>query len=78
MMLSTIPMFHHVFSMTVPCKPHRPGGGACLTVFFYSSCCHFWGFSGGSAIKNLPAMQEMEVLSLGPEDPPEKEMATPF
>lgn len=29
MMLSTFPMFHHVFSRTVPCKPHRPGGGAC-------------------------------------------------
>ena len=26
--------------------------------------------------KNLPAMQEMWVRSLGQEDPPEKEMAT--
>ena len=26
--------------------------------------------------KNLPAMQEMWVWSLGQEDPPEKEMAT--
>ena len=26
--------------------------------------------------KNLPAKQEMQVLSLGWEDPPEKEMAT--
>ena len=27
-------------------------------------------------VKNLPAMQEMQVLSLGQEDPLEKEMAT--
>ena len=33
------------------------------------------GFSGGSAVKNLPAMQEMWVQSLGQEDPLEKEMA---
>ena len=34
------------------------------------------GFSGGSVVKNLPAMQEMEVRSLGQEDPLEKGMAT--
>ena len=34
------------------------------------------GFPGGSGVKNLPAMQEMRVLSLDPEDPLEKEMAT--
>ena len=39
------------------------------------------GFSGGSAVKkkkkkNLPAMQKMQVRSLGWEDPLEKEMAT--
>ena len=33
-------------------------------------------FSGGSLVKNLPAMQEMQVWSLGREDPLEKEMAT--
>ena len=27
-------------------------------------------------VKNMPAMQETQVLSLGQEDPPEKEMAT--
>ena len=38
---------------------------------------HRWikGFSGGSAIKNLPAMQETRVPSLGQEDPLEKGMA---
>ena len=34
------------------------------------------GFPGGLVLKNLPAMQEMRVGSLGWEDPPEKEMAT--
>ena len=34
------------------------------------------GFPGGSAVKNLPAMQEMWVWSLGLEDLLEKEMAT--
>ena len=29
-------------------------------------------------VKNLPAMQEMQVRSLGREDPLEKEMATYF
>ena len=37
------------------------------------------GFPGGSVVKNLPAMrgmQEMQVSSLGREDPLEEEMAT--
>ena len=34
------------------------------------------GFLGGLAVKNLPAMQEKQVQSLGQEDPLEKEMAT--
>ena len=33
------------------------------------------GFPGGSAVKNLPTMQETWVQSLG-QDPLEKEMAT--
>ena len=33
-------------------------------------------FPCGSAVKSLPAMQEMQVLSLGWEDPLEKETAT--
>ena len=35
-----------------------------------------WSFPGGSDVKNLPAMQESQVRSLGPENPLEKEMAT--
>ena len=34
------------------------------------------GFPSGSAVKNLPAMQETGVWSLGKEDPLEEEMAT--
>ena len=34
------------------------------------------GFPGGSVVKNLPAMQETGVLSLGQENPREQEMAT--
>ena len=34
------------------------------------------GFSGGSVVKNLPAMQETWVQSLGHEDLLEREMAT--
>ena len=34
------------------------------------------GFVSGSVVKNLPTMQEMQVQSLGQEDPREKEMAT--
>ena len=37
---------------------------------------HSGGLSGGSAVKNLPAMQETWVPSLGQEDPLEKEIAT--
>ena len=34
------------------------------------------GFPGGSIVKSLPAMPEMQVQSFGQEDSPEKEMAT--
>ena len=34
------------------------------------------GFSGGSAVKNRPPIQEMQVLPLGQENPLEKAMAT--
>ena len=36
----------------------------------------FWGFPVSSAVKNLPAMQEAWVWSLGQEDPLEEGMAT--
>ena len=34
------------------------------------------GIPSGSTVKNLPAIQEMQVRSLGQEDPLEKEKAT--
>ena len=34
------------------------------------------GFPGGSVVKNLPAMQEIQVLPLGKEDLLDEEMAT--
>ena len=34
------------------------------------------GFPSGSVVKNLPAIQEMRMWSLGQEDPLEKEMTT--
>ena len=34
------------------------------------------GFTGGSAVKNRPAMQERQVQSLGQKDPLKKEMVT--
>ena len=36
------------------------------------------GFPGGSAVKNLPAMQDMWVQSLDREDPLEKQMSIHF
>ena len=41
--------------------------------FYYYSL--LWGSPGGSVVKNLPAMPQMQVGSLGQEDPLEKEMA---
>ena len=35
-----------------------------------------WDLLGGSVVKNPPAQHKMRVLSLGQEDPLEKEMAT--
>jgi len=43
---------------------------------FRSSQQSSFGFSGGSMAKNMPAMQEMWVESLGLEDPWENKMAT--
>ena len=37
---------------------------------------HISGFPNGSVVKNLPAVPETRVRSLGQEDPMEKEMAT--
>ena len=36
----------------------------------------YWGFPGGSVVKNLPAMQEPQVQSLAWEDPVEEGITT--
>ena len=36
----------------------------------------YWASLVAQVVKNLPAMQESQVLSLGREDPLEKEIAT--
>ena len=40
-----------------------------------AECCHHI-MSGDEIVKNLPAMQETRIPSLGQEDPLEKEKAT--
>ena len=37
---------------------------------------YYWGFPGGSVVKNLPAKQETPVPFLGWEDPLEEGLAT--
>ena len=46
------------------------------SVNFYIPLVNNMGFSGGSEVRNLPAIQEMWVQSLGQEDPLEEGMAT--
>ena len=62
--------------------------GGCTCIYIYTHVCAYMhiyvcvhthtytGFSGGSAEKNRPTMQEMQVRSLGWEDPLEEETAT--
>ena len=47
------------------------------TLIFIDHLHSSGGFPGGSDVKNLPAMQETQVRSLGGEDPLDKGMATP-
>ena len=44
--------------------------------FLNQRWCLNLGFCHGSLVKNLPAVQEMRVQSLGQEDPLEREIAT--
>ena len=46
------------------------------SVNFYIPLVNNMGFSGGSEVRNLPAIQEMWVQSLGQEDPLEEGMTT--
>ena len=59
----------------------KQGGGRVGTLLI-SKCVlrgdHSWASLVAQMVKNLPAMQETWVKSLGQEDPLEKEMATQF
>ena len=51
----------------------------CVCVYIHTHThiyIYMSNFPGGSELKNLPVMYEMQVQSLGQEDPLEKEMAT--
>jgi len=48
----------------------------CLIYFFKVSSCRSLDFSVVQTVKNLPAMQETWIRSIGWEDPLEEEMAT--
>ena len=56
------------------CK--RPSLGHTRTCHSSSDLLPTKSFSSVSVVKNLPAVQETRVLSLGQEDPLEKEMVT--
>ena len=47
-----------------------------MKVFYILSVLSSDGFRSVSVVKNLPAMPDMQVRSLGWEDPLEEEMAT--
>ena len=47
-----------------------------LLIVLWFTVVSMLDFPGGSVVKNLPAMQQTQVLSLGQEDPLEKGMAT--
>ena len=49
----------------------------CSQCFIYYTTC-WWGFPGGSMVKNLRVKQETQVQCLGWEDSLEKGMATHF
>ena len=47
-----------------------------LSDFTFTFFIDRMGFPGGPVVKNLPAVQETQVRSLGQEDPLEKKMVT--
>ena len=63
----------------VPClgrEDPQEGNGNSLLIVLWFTVVSMLDFPGGSVVKNLPAMQQTQVLSLGQEDPLEKGMAT--
>ena len=66
------------FLLNHPCIPEANFTYSVLHIWLTTRLIirNIWGIPGGSVVKNIPAMQEMRVWSLGREDPLEKEMAT--
>ena len=64
--------FTHSLNSIYICLSQSPNSCHC----FYVKLFLEKGFPSGSVIKNLPAILEMQVRSLGWEDPLQKEMAT--
>ena len=58
------------------CPVYSENTGLSLLLCTFLFCVPSLGFPGGSVVKNLPAMQETQVWSLGREDLLEKGMAT--
>ena len=63
--MSAVCLCHHLFSV-----------GVCFCVQIYKDSSCIGASFGAQAVKNLPAMQEIWVRSLGQEDPLEEEIAT--
>ena len=69
--LHPTPLNHHRTQSWTPCAIQP-----LPTSYFTHGSVYMLGFLSGSAVKNLPAMQETWVQSLGWEDPLEREIAT--
>ena len=55
------------------CNCLIPGNSVKLSKYVATTC---WGFQAGSMVKNPPVKQEMQVQSLGQEDPLEEDIQT--
>ena len=55
-----------------PSRCRKTSSGLPLILHYGELYNYFRGFPGASAVKNMPAMQEMRVQSLGQEDPLEE------
>jgi len=72
--LDAIPINHYRVLGRVPCAIQQVLISYLFYLFFKKLLFLYWGFPGSSVVKNLPAVQETWVQSLGQEDSPEKGM----
>ena len=61
---------------TPPPLPLLPSPSPSSSLFYYNYYTYYWGFPGAQSVKNLPAVQETQVQSLGWKDPLEEGMET--